>query len=307
MKNKIFLCSVFLLILIFLLFNCHNHNIASGYEVTDIMNYCDIDEKQISGCQSSIVIIDSGVSSSADICANLLYFEDFVNNSLVPYDDNGHGTKICSILFGISDSNNCLYEGILQGYNYIVLKAADKNGHISYFSILSALQWIIDNYSSYNIGIVCCAIGFSSSYYDDPFIANLINDATSNNILFVSSAGNDGSLDSVCFPSNLNNVISVGSVDYIPNSDSLNITISSFSNRSTTKPDFYAPGENIITYYYQDTSWKKEIVSGTSFSTAIVTAQLILYKNCYADLSNEALLQLVYDNTTQGLITSVPS
>ena len=100
--------------------------------------------------------------------------------------------------------------------------------------------------------------------------------------------------------------VSVGSIVYSPNMELINIPISSFSNRSSTKLDFYAPGENIVTYFYHDSSWKQDAVSGTSFSTAIVAAQLALYKNNYADLSNDNLLKIVRSKTTEGLITSVP-
>lgn len=55
-----------------------------------------------------------------------------------------------------------------------------------------------------------------------------------------------------------------------------------------------------------NSSWKQDVVSGTSFSTAIVAAQLALYKNNYADLSNDDLLKIVRGKTTEGLITSVP-
>lgn len=263
-------------------------------DILSITDYFSVDEGSEHSSDVCIAILDTGIGNSECISTNLLCFEDFVNHIPKPYDDNGHGTKICSILFGIDSAIVC-YQGINPTLKCISLKIADHNGEITYMAFDNALDWLIKNHSQYGVDIILMPLGFdlspSLSFGLEKKIQSLIDE----NILVVSSSGNDGFRDKVAFPGSIKGVVTVGSIDNTNAAlDIRNSPVCDFSNSSILidKPDLLAPGKNILAYNHK---LEAEIVSGTSYSAAIVAAHIATYIqfNPHIDYSNFLELPVV--------------
>src|SRR5207244_6808706 len=86
-------------------------------------------------------------------------FVDFVNNSTLPYDDNGHGTHVAGIIGGNGYDSYGDKKGIAPNASLISLKVLDANGRGTISSMIAALNWVANNYQTYNIGDVNMAAG----------------------------------------------------------------------------------------------------------------------------------------------------
>ena len=256
-------------------------------DILSITDYFSVDEDPKHSSDVCIAILDTGIGNSECISTNLLCFEDFVNHRPKPYDDNGHGTKICSILFGI-DGAILYYQGINPTLNCISLKIADHNGEITYMAFDNALDWLIKNHSQYGVDIVLMPLGFDLSPSLSFGLEKKIQSLMDENILVVSSSGNNGFRDKVTFPGSIKGVVTVGSIDNTnATPDIRNSPVCDFSNSSISldKPDLFAPGKNILAFNHK---LEPEIVSGTSYSAAIVAAHIATYIqfNPHIDYSN---------------------
>ena len=219
MKKLLVLLFLYTLICLCLNINSENAFSDSQYSVGELTDYFKFNDKiEGKAINCSIAILDTGSSLSAVTKANLLTFQDFVNYRDIPYDDNGHGSEICSILFGIEHEKNN-YEGICSSLDYIVLKVADKNGQIAYIDFLNSLEWLSENFERYNIKVVCMPLSFPTLYDDDLLLITKINELVTKGVYIVTSSGNEGENMRTAFPGNLPCVISVGSLDYNPKNE----------------------------------------------------------------------------------------
>ncbi|MGL5616311.1 MAG: S8 family serine peptidase [Sarcina sp.] len=100
----------------------------------------------LTGKGIKIALVDSGVFPHPDLLMpsnKILEFQDLLNNYNHPYDDNGHGTALASILCGSGVSSKFLYKGVAENASLIVYKAFNKLGRGYLSDILSALDSII--------------------------------------------------------------------------------------------------------------------------------------------------------------------
>ena len=126
------------------------------------MNYENIDKEIFNGSGVNVAIIDTGIAEHVDFCSfdnRILHFEDFVNGKQVPYDDNGHGTFVASVLAGNGFLSGKKFSGIASKANIIMCKALDEKGETGSLTILKAMQWIYDNRERFNIRVVCMSLG----------------------------------------------------------------------------------------------------------------------------------------------------
>ncbi|WP_223068886.1 S8 family serine peptidase [Paenibacillus caui] len=171
-------------------------------------------------------------------------------------------------------------------------------------ALSKSVEWIIQNKQLHNIRIVCMSFGFDESPMSENLVLEqLINKLLNNQIIVVSSAGNNGNNNGeITLPGRYSNVLAVGSINYDPRDDStiFDSKISNFSStkvfgENSNKPDIYAPGEHIIT----TSALKKRgytVVSGTSFSAAIVTGQISIMMQKYPNKNNEEILSTMKKN-----------
>lgn len=246
----------------------------------------------------TIAIIDTGISPHYDLIKphnRIVAFKDFLNNSLVPYDDDGHGTHVAGLaagngyMFGGSDivqavrslyhekSSSLVCLGPASKANIAALKALDANGNGNTSDILAAMQWVADNHRKYNIKVVNLSLGIDAANFDidgdgindidDPLVLGA-NALVNMGITIVVAAGNSGPMPgSITSPGTSPMVITVGSIDSQGE-------VPDFSSRGPTsdgspKPDLIAPGMDILSL---EAGTNKRYIrqSGTSMSAPVV-------------------------------------
>lgn len=229
----------------------------------------------------TVVVIDTGVRSHMDFMMPVkrMMFVDLINGEVAPYDDNGHGTAVSSILCGNGLLSGGKFSGIAPKCNLIVVKAIGKDGEGGAFTILEAMQWVYNNKRKYNIGVVCMSFG-SNPIYDgvDP-LAIGAEALWRSGVVVVASAGNDGPMpETIKSPGCSPYIITVGGAYF----EKGKIKIADFSSRGPAgmfvKPDIVAPSVDVsccgsISNYVK--------LSGTSMAAPIVAGAvaLLLEKN----------------------------
>lgn len=247
----------------------------------------------------TIAIIDTGISPHYDLVKpknRIVAFKDFVNNSLIPYDDDGHGTHVAGIAAGngyLFGGNNIIEEvrnlfsvkssslvclGTASKCNIAALKALDGQGNGNTSDILAAMQWVADNYQKYNIRVLNLSLGIDAASFDldedgiddiaDPLVLGA-NALVNMGVTIVVAAGNSGpKAGSITSPGTSPFVITVGSI----NSEG---EVPEFSSRGPTslgtiKPDLVAPGIDVLSL---DSGTNKQYIhqSGTSMSAPAVS------------------------------------
>lgn len=243
-----------------------------------------------SGKGVGIAILDTGLSPSIDFTKpfnRIAVFKDFVNGSNICYDNNGHGTHVCGIACGNGNLSNKKYTGIAPNANLIVLKILDKYGHGSALTALTAIRWILENKSRYNIRIVNMSVGTSDRNINTSLL-NAMYKAWDNGICIITADGNAGSGNSSIAAAGKNKKI---------------ITVGSFESPSYTC-DITAPGIDIISCMSPDYSFgfhgrsRKKIISahyvmmsGTSMSTPMVSGAAALLIERYPDITPQEIKQ----------------
>lgn len=218
-----------------------------------------------------VAIIDTGIELTHPNLkgVTLVYWVDLINGMEDPYDDNGHGTAMASILVG---------RGSLAGgapdAGLIVIKAIAGDGTGSDEGVASA----INAAAAHGADIISLSLGGGRSF---PILGSsstqAAESAASLGILVVGSAGNDGENDDgqVASPSVATSAISVGAVDS-------RFEIAPFSSKGRSgflvkdpnrKPEVVAPGVDIAVAWRDGTT---AIVSGTSPAAVFVSAGLAL-------------------------------
>ncbi|MFX1442557.1 MAG: S8 family serine peptidase [Promethearchaeota archaeon] len=137
--------------------NWDNINIEKNEIIETQMNYVSLQSGAINSSNylgsfkgdtnSSIAILDSGIDSNHEFFPNgynplnldgdIVGWEDFINNSLMPSDDNGHGTFISSVITGTGnepyDSSNPTIVNIYGNYSHT--KLFDDSGEPGNFTL----------------------------------------------------------------------------------------------------------------------------------------------------------------------------
>ena len=134
----------------------------------------DLHQMGLLGQNICVAVIDTGCYPHMDFVMGhnrIKYFKDFIGNRKVMYDDNGHGTFVAGVLGGGGLVRNGLYRGVAPACELVILKALNHSGETQAFTILNAMQWIVDNHKKYNIKVVCMSFGSIPLEKNDPLMA----------------------------------------------------------------------------------------------------------------------------------------
>lgn len=285
-------------------FLCSKNILHSNGIFLDNKNYTILKDKKISGKGIGIGIIDSGVYPHIDLSTHsnkIKKFIDIVNNSVFPYDDNGHGTFISGLLCGENNSNkNIKQRGISVDSDLIMVKAFNKFGKGYVSSTLYALEQLYNLRDEFNIKVICAPFEVPTlnksilKLYDRLFAM-----FKSKNIVIVVPTGNNESKEDTIKGIALSEkVITVGGI----NTNST-YAVSEYSCCGSTKilkkPDFVAASDEILSlntdkHYISERDGEKiyphplttpyTISSGTSISCAFIAgvcALLLEFNNQY--------------------------
>lgn len=254
-------------------------------------------KRGINGSGVTVAVIDTGIYPHLDFVTphnRILKFVDFINNKKTPYDDNGHGTFVSSIISGSGLISGGKFSGIAPKSNIIMLKALEENGETGAFKILEAMQWIFDNKLKYNIRVVCMSFGSNPLEKNDPLIMGA-EALWNSGIAVVVAAGNSGpEPQTVKSPGGSLRVITVGGInDNREQNGEFNCNkfeIAKFSSRGPVgnffKPDIVAPAVNIIGASREEFYTK---MSGTSVATPMIAGVCALILSKYPNLTPDQL------------------
>ncbi|MGH7908552.1 MAG: S8 family serine peptidase, partial [Thermodesulfobacteriota bacterium] len=231
-----------------------------------------------------IAVIDTG------ICANhldldsgkVIGWKDFVNNQAAPYDDNGHGCHVASIATGEGQANPA-YTGVAPGAALVGVKVLNSGGSGSTSTVVSGVDWVVQNKATYGIEIMNLSLGSSGCSNGGDSLSLAVNNAVNNGIVAVVAAGNSGPATcTIGSPGAAQNAITACAMADV---GELGFSLASFSSRGPTadnriKPDVCAPGVS-ITAASRTSSTGYTTYSGTSMATPFVAgvAALMLDAN----------------------------
>jgi serine protease AprX len=279
-------------------FHIHASTARASYGVTkavsDFSVTGDRDGSSHSFSRTDVVacVIDTGIDAShVDLNqGQVIGWKDFVNGRTSPYDDNGHGTHVSSILAGQGDGN-AAYRGVAPGTALVGVKVMNSSGTSTTSTIISGVQWCIDHKATYNIRIINMSFGSTGPSAGNDALSAIVNSAADRGILPVVSAGNDGpAASTIGTPAAAANALTVCSIS---DPGVKGFSISPWSSRGPTadgriKPDVCGPGEGITAaragsgsgyVTYSGTSMAAPFVAGVAalmldMNNALTPAQL---------------------------------
>ena len=269
-----------------------------------IINIESLYNQGIKGDDITVAVIDTGIYPHIDFIFpknKILYFKDFVNEKIYPYDDNGHGTFVAGMI-GSCGNIDKKYQGVAPHCNLISLKALDNNGETGAFTILQAMQWIFDNKQKYNIKVVCMSFGSNPLQTGDPLLKGA-EKLWNNGIVVVAAAGNSGpEKETIKSPGISSRIITVGALDDKRNENDEfsedQFSVADFSSRGPAfnfyKPDCLASGVNIKGLKNNKNLFTK--MSGTSVATPIVAGVCALIIQKYPQITPNQLKYLLLNH-----------
>lgn len=240
------------------------------------------------GNEVVVAVIDSGVSPThPDLASQLVEGYNAVPDGGDWADVSGHGTHIAGIIAASGD-NGLGTIGVAPDVKIMPIRVMGPNGSISIGSIVDSIYWAMDH----GADVINLSLG---SENPSELEHQAILDAISNGIPVIASAGNKPT--KISYPASYPEVISVGSVDKGGERASFSSVVS--------KVDLAAPGIDIFSPHWSEVSgdgWSGMLndkpVSGTSFSTAIVSGVAALMMSVDPSLTPQEL-QSVLDATAR--------
>jgi subtilisin family serine protease len=225
-----------------------------------------------------IAVVDTGVfASHPDLSGKILPGYDYVNNDSDPADDYGHGTEVSGTAAAFGN-NGVGVAGVAFANQILAVKVLDSTGSGTYSAIVNGITYAADH----GARIINLSLGGPSS---SSSLQSAIDYAWSKNIVTVAAAGNSGN-NTLQYPAACNHVVAVSATDS-------NDALASFSSYGTDVA-LSAPGVNIATTS-MDGGYVS--VSGTSFSSPIVSGVVALMATVNPQLSNAQLVALLEQNT----------
>lgn len=191
----------------------NNTNITGKYETVCVIDTgIDYTHPNLGNCGSTDNINDgscSKVIGGYNYCAN----EECTAENSNPIDNNGHGTHVA----GIIASNHTTYRGVAPDAKLVALKACNSTGSCAESSIVSSIDWCINNALIFNISVITMSLGGGS--YDSicdgaDAVVDEANLAANLGLFVSAAAGNyNGGENVIASPACGSNVTAVGAVD----------------------------------------------------------------------------------------------
>ncbi|MGF9701043.1 MULTISPECIES: S8 family peptidase [Paenibacillus] len=226
------------------------------------------------GHRVKIGVIDTGADyQHPDLRYSLARGINLLNRSMLPHDDNGHGTHIAGTIAAANSMEGMI--GVAPRSLIYPVKAFDHNGSAYVSDIVLGIDWCVRN----RVDIINMSFGMKTR---SKALLDVVNRAYQAGIVIVASSGNDGKRRSIDYPARYPQTISVGATDK-------NRRIASFSNRGAYV-DVYAPGDKIVSSWVQG---KHHEMSGTSMATSHVSGAIALLLAKHPGLSPGEIKMLV--------------
>ncbi len=250
-----------------------------------------------------IAVIDSGIARHSDLGQDGVLLGRLRQRSVAGYDfiqncaDRngndacGHGTMIAGIAAGNATAstnfwspllkNTKSFYGVAPQANILNLRILDRHGVGTVHNAIAAIDWCIQNRSTYNIRVMNLSLGHPpyESYRTDP-LCQAVEAAWKAGIVVVCAAGNRGravadsqnggtAYGTINSPGNDPYVITVGALNDQNTRSRDDDWIASFSSRGPTvidhivKPDLVAPGNMVISLRHPGSELER-VAGGTN-------------------------------------------
>jgi subtilisin family serine protease len=133
----------------------------------------------------NVCVIDTGVDAlHPDLKGRIINGRDFVNDDIIPQDDNGHGTHVSGIIVALPN-NKIGIAGAAPTSKVVAVKALDAFGYGTNFDIYNAINYCADRT---DVSVINMSLGGPFSW----LLEIAVNRATNiKNKIVVASAGND--------------------------------------------------------------------------------------------------------------------
>lgn len=183
-----------------------------------------------------VAVIDTGIERGhPDLAGAYRGGYDFVNKDDDPLDDNGHGTHVAGTIAAANDATGVV--GVAPEVEIYALKVLGSSGSGTLSSVISALNWAIDN----KMNVLNLSLGSNESSTSEEAAFKRVADA---GIIAVAASGNDYDtmqVDGIAFPAGYPTVLSVGAIDK-------NSVVAEFSQRGADLK-VVAPGVSVLSTY----------------------------------------------------------
>lgn len=233
----------------------------------------------------TVAVVDTGIDQKhPSLRKRMVPGWNFVSNFSDSIDETGHGTAMAGIITGPYLNNSSL--SLAPDVKIMPIDFMTDQGGSEYHA-QQALNFAI----SHNAKIINNSWTVSCS---ELLRTSFIN-WSQQNVIFVNSSGNEpvDVITHSILPASLslNNHIHVGSIDDRGHR-------SSFSGFGFTV-QVYAPGEFVPTFAQSDSGLRSVRVSGTSVSTAIVSAAAALLWSAFPEASAAEIVSLIIEGALQ--------
>ena len=210
-----------------------------------------------------VAVVDTGFSDKSIPDGSIAGGKNYIVESMGTDDTYGHGTAVASIIL----------ENVPDAELVALVSSIYDHGKLTQVDADTFARIIMDAVDVYECDVINVSAGFAA---DVETVRQAVDYAKEKGVVIVAAAGNDyqDNPDAKYYPAAYESVIAVGSMNENKTS------ISDFSQRGEWV-DIYECGENITV---KTLSGNERIVSGTSYSAAIVTAKVckILEENSNA-------------------------
>jgi len=263
------------------------------------------DTFSVSGTGLTVAVLDTGLRTThVDFAGRVRAQRNFTgdnggdeNNAT---DGNGHGTNVGGII--VANGNHV---GIAPNAGIVPLKVLSNSGGGSFDAVDKALQWVLDNRTTFNITAVSLSLGDQSNQTDDaPHESSdtrrLIGGLRDLDVPVLVAAGNDYFTfrqQGMSFPAILRETISVSAVydaneggfAYASGAEAFSTganRITPFAQRlheevnSATRTDIFAPGAP-VTSSGNETDVGESVQQGTSQATPVATGVILLMQEFF--------------------------
>ncbi|MEC0243023.1 S8 family peptidase [Paenibacillus dokdonensis] len=223
-------------------------------------------------------IVDTGVDiGHPDLQGQLLTGYNVINPDSDPLDDVGHGTHVSGIIGALVNNN----EGVagISWYNKMLpVKALDKSGSGTTYSVAEGIIWAADNGAK----VINMSLG---NYADSQFLHDAVKYAYDRDVVLVAASGNDNT-ERPGYPAAYSEVLAVAATDS-------NMKRASYSNYGDYI-DVAAPGTSIASTYPGN---QYAALSGTSMASPHVAAMAALIRSRNPDLTNKQVMDIMRSST----------